>query len=287
MPEKTRATAAIVGDAAVAADPAPLALARCAVRGPDPGLRGAVRPAPAPDPARAGRPLRGLPRRDRRRLPGRARPAASARPRRRHRVPPHRRHPRRAQGPAPAARRRRRRPRRGAGPLGGARPAARPAARVQDVQGRRRRARSGSPTTPAGRTPAPPGPRTASSTLTPDLLAGVTAGDLRAAFLRAVAPKPVPRIDLDHVAPIRASVTDAVAELLDELPRVGRITFRQPHRRRSSTGSTSSCGSSPCSSCSSRAWSTCRKRPRFGEIEIVWLGVDADVRGEPVDVYEG
>jgi segregation and condensation protein A len=28
------------------------------------------------------------------------------------------------------------------------------------------------------------------------------------------------------VAPIRASVTDAVAELIDELPRVGRITFR-------------------------------------------------------------
>ncbi len=33
-------------------------------------------------------------------------------------------------------------------------------------------------------------------------------------------------VDLDHVAPIRASVTDAVAELLDELPRAGRLTFR-------------------------------------------------------------
>ena len=36
----------------------------------------------------------------------------------------------------------------------------------------------------------------------------------------------MPRVDLDHVAPVRASVTDAVAELLDELPRAGRITFR-------------------------------------------------------------
>jgi segregation and condensation protein A len=62
--------------------------------------------------------------------------------------------------------------------------------------------------------------------LTPDVLAGVCATDLRDAFLRAVAPKPIPRIDLDHVAPVRASVTDAVEELLDELPRVGRITFR-------------------------------------------------------------
>jgi len=37
----------------------------------------------------------------------------------------------------------------------------------------------------------------------------------------------VPRIDLFHVAPVRASVADAVAELIDELPRAGRITFRR------------------------------------------------------------
>jgi segregation and condensation protein A len=62
--------------------------------------------------------------------------------------------------------------------------------------------------------------------LTPDLLAGVTGADLRAAFLRAVTPKPVPRIDLEHVAPIRASVAEAVQELIEELPLVGRISFR-------------------------------------------------------------
>ena len=59
----------------------------------------------------------------------------------------------------------------------------------------------------------------------PDLLAGVTIARLHAAALAALAPKPVPRIDLFHVAPIRVSVADAVSELLDELPRVGRITF--------------------------------------------------------------
>src|SRR5438445_5690317 len=63
--------------------------------------------------------------------------------------------------------------------------------------------------------------------IAPDLLAGVTAEQVRVAFLRAVTPKPPPRVDLDHVAPIRASVTDAVDELLDELPRAGRITFRE------------------------------------------------------------
>jgi segregation and condensation protein A len=63
--------------------------------------------------------------------------------------------------------------------------------------------------------------------LMPDLLAGVTPASLRDALLRASTPKPVPRVDLHHVAPIRMSVTDAVAELVDELPRAGRITFRR------------------------------------------------------------
>ncbi|MDP9074790.1 MAG: segregation/condensation protein A [Actinomycetota bacterium] len=61
--------------------------------------------------------------------------------------------------------------------------------------------------------------------LTPDLLAGVTPERLRHAYLSAVAPRPVPRVDLDHVAPIRATVTDAVDELVDELPRLGTVTF--------------------------------------------------------------
>jgi len=63
--------------------------------------------------------------------------------------------------------------------------------------------------------------------LAPDLLAGVSALDLRDACLRALTPKPEPRVELDHVAPTRLSVTEAVAELADELPRVGRITFRE------------------------------------------------------------
>ena len=62
--------------------------------------------------------------------------------------------------------------------------------------------------------------------LTPDALVGVTPLQLRAAFMRATAPRIEPKIDLFHVAPIRASVVEAVNELLDELPRVGRITFR-------------------------------------------------------------
>ena len=35
--------------------------------------------------------------------------------------------------------------------------------------------------------------------LLPDLLERTTPEDLRAAFLRAVAPKPVPRVDIAHI----------------------------------------------------------------------------------------
>jgi segregation and condensation protein A len=48
-----------------------------------------------------------------------------------------------------------------------------------------------------------------------------------AAYVRALTPKPRPIVDLFHVSAVRASVTDAVEELLDELPRVGRATFRE------------------------------------------------------------
>ena len=71
------------------------------------------------------------------------------------------------------------------------------------------------------------GPDDGFDELMPDLLDGVTGKRLHAAYMRAVTPKPVQRIDLFHVAPVRASVADAVAELLDELPRVGRISFRR------------------------------------------------------------
>jgi len=62
--------------------------------------------------------------------------------------------------------------------------------------------------------------------LTPDLLEGIDAADLQAALVRALTPKPVPTVDVAHIHAVRVSVTDAVEELVDELPRAGRVTFR-------------------------------------------------------------
>ena len=63
--------------------------------------------------------------------------------------------------------------------------------------------------------------------LAPDLLENTTPDDLRAAYARAAAPKPVVRVDISHITPIKVTVAEAVEELVDELPRVGRMTFRE------------------------------------------------------------
>ena len=62
--------------------------------------------------------------------------------------------------------------------------------------------------------------------LVPDLLANVEALQLRDAFMRATAPKPVIKVSTDHIAPITFSVSDAVNELAIDLPDRGRVSFR-------------------------------------------------------------
>jgi segregation and condensation protein A len=63
--------------------------------------------------------------------------------------------------------------------------------------------------------------------LAPDLLAGVTAGHLHDALARLLTPKPVPRVNTEHVAPIRVSVADTLGDLVARLPIVGQTTFRR------------------------------------------------------------
>jgi segregation and condensation protein A len=125
--------------------------------------------------------------------------------------------------------------------------------------------------------------------LTPDILAGVTPDDLHRAFLKAAAPRPDPHIDLDHVAPIRASVAESCEELARELRVSRRATFRELTEH-----------------CMERLEVVVRflailelykqgmveitQFTNFGDIEVVWtdesvgqLGVDLAV----VDAYDG
>ncbi len=71
------------------------------------------------------------------------------------------------------------------------------------------------------------GPDERFAEMMPDLLEGTSLRRFQSAAIRALSPKPEPIVDLFHVNPIKITVADAVAELLDELPRVGRITFRR------------------------------------------------------------
>lgn len=62
--------------------------------------------------------------------------------------------------------------------------------------------------------------------LTPDLLQGVKPEQLRKAFLKAMSPRPKVEVTLTHVTQVTASVTDAIEELVAELPGAGPISFR-------------------------------------------------------------
>jgi len=71
------------------------------------------------------------------------------------------------------------------------------------------------------------GPDERFESLLPDLLEGVTPLRMQRAFLRATEPKGPVSIDLFHVAPIRASVADALDLLVKVLPTRGPTTFRE------------------------------------------------------------
>ncbi|MDJ0771254.1 MAG: ScpA family protein [Ilumatobacter sp.] len=71
------------------------------------------------------------------------------------------------------------------------------------------------------------GPDERFAELMPDLLEGTSLRRFQSAAIRALTPRPEPIVDLFHVNPIKITVADAVAELIDELPRVGRISFRR------------------------------------------------------------
>jgi segregation and condensation protein A len=70
------------------------------------------------------------------------------------------------------------------------------------------------------------GPEEPFRSLVPDPLERVRPAQLLAAARRAFAPKLSPIVDTDHVAPIRASVADAIVVVLDRLPETGSVSFR-------------------------------------------------------------
>ena len=71
------------------------------------------------------------------------------------------------------------------------------------------------------------GPEEPFRSMAPDPLESVAPSTLLASAMRALAPKATPRVDTDHVAPIRASVREAVDVVLAALPETAPMTFRE------------------------------------------------------------
>lgn len=131
------------------------------------------------------------------------------------------------------------------------------------------------------------GPDERFAEVAPDLMSGVTPARLRDAAVAALTPKPVPRIDLFHVAPIRLSVADALVELVEELPRAGRITFARL------TGDLAErleviVRFLAVLELYKQGCVELDQTDRFGDIEIEWCGTpDTDLAALAADVYEG
>ena len=128
------------------------------------------------------------------------------------------------------------------------------------------------------------GPEERFASLMPDLLEGVSPLRLQRAYLRAAAQKPPKVIGLEHVAPIRASVADALVTVSDRLRIDGRTTFR-----RLVDGITDRIEIVVRFLAILELFKQGRvdlgQVERFGEIEVIWLGIDDDKID--IDNYEG
>jgi len=131
------------------------------------------------------------------------------------------------------------------------------------------------------------GPDVRFAGMMPDLLEGTSLQRFQSAAIRAFTPRPEPIVDLYHVDTVRITVADAVAELLDELPRVGHITFRRL---------TADLGERievivrflAVLELFKQGIVELEQLERFGEIEVIWLA-DQEVSTESilVDAYDG
>jgi segregation and condensation protein A len=132
------------------------------------------------------------------------------------------------------------------------------------------------------------GPDERFSELLPDLMEGVTPFKLHKAILKALAPKPEPHIDFFHVAPVRLSVSEAVSELMDSLPDMKAITFRNLTRGHEARLEVV-VRFLAILEIYKQGFIELSQEDRFGDIEIRWIGDEgfATVNAFSIDDYEG
>jgi len=128
------------------------------------------------------------------------------------------------------------------------------------------------------------GPEERFASLMPDLLEGVSPLRLQRAFMRAASPKSPKVIGLEHVAPIRASVAEAIVSVAEHIRQVGTSTFRDIV-----SGITDKIEIVVRFLAILELYKQGRveldQAKRFGDIQVVWLGVEDD--SIAIDNYEG
>ena len=126
--------------------------------------------------------------------------------------------------------------------------------------------------------------------LAPDLLEGVTAERMAAAFLTGIAPRPDFTLDLSHVTVEAVTVSEAVSELEERLPGEGRVSFREL---------TSHCTTRmqiivrflALLELCKRGWISLDQGETFGDLAVMWISGSSVLSsvgaGESVEEYDG
>lgn len=130
------------------------------------------------------------------------------------------------------------------------------------------------------------GPDESFDSVMPDLLEGVDLPRLQRALVTAITPRPVPTVNTFHISPIRFTVAEAVEELMDELPRTGRTTFR------ALTGDLIErleivVRFLALLELFKQDWIEIDQAERFGDISITWTGIGPEDGTAAVDDYDG
>ena len=131
------------------------------------------------------------------------------------------------------------------------------------------------------------GPDDRFDSVLPDMLEGTTLKRFQNAAIKALTPRPKPVVDLFHVNPIKITVADAVAELLDELPRAGKISFRRLTSQFADRIDVIVRFLALLELFKQGAIEL-EQPERFGDIDVVWvIGDDFDSDDILIDSYEG
>ncbi len=125
--------------------------------------------------------------------------------------------------------------------------------------------------------------------MAPDLLENSTPEDLHTAFMKAMRPKPVTSVGLHHVTEVKASVSQAIHEMLNSLPRNGRLTFRDLTDHVSDDVMEVVVRFLAVLELFKQGVVEIDQIGRFGDLTVEWVGSEDDREAalSGVDIYEG